>query len=77
MSNQRTIITISEKDKAWLESFSKARGISMAEAIRRGIAQFKEREEKNTYRTLVEETSGIWKKGDGLAYQEKLRSEWR
>jgi 6-phosphogluconate dehydrogenase len=77
MGNQRTIITISEKDKAWLESFSKARGISMAEAIRRGIAQLKEREEKNTYRTLVEETSGIWKKGDGLAYQEKLRSEWR
>ncbi|MFH1480869.1 MAG: CopG family transcriptional regulator [Pseudomonadota bacterium] len=77
MGNQRTIITISEKDKAWLEGFSKARGISMAEAIRRGIAQLKEREEKSTYLTLVEETSGIWKKGDGLAYQEKLRSEWR
>lgn len=77
MGNQRTIITVSDKDKAWLEGFSKARGISMAEAIRRGIAQLKEREEKNTYLTLVEETSGIWKKGDGLAYQEKLRSEWR
>ena len=77
MGNQRTIITISEKDKAWPESFSKARGISMAEAVRRGIAQFKEREGKNIYRTLVEETGGIWKKGDGLAYQKKLRSEWR
>ena len=72
MGNQRTIITVSEKDKAWLKSFSKARGISMAEAIRRGIAQLKEREEKNTYLTLVEETSGIWKKGDGLVYQETL-----
>ena len=77
MSSQRTIITISEKDKAWLESFSKARGISMAEAVRRGIAQLRKREEKNTYRTVVKETRGIWKKGDGLTYQEKLRSEWR
>jgi len=77
MGSQRTIITISEKDKGWLESFSKARGISMAEAIRQGIAQLKEKEAKNIYRTLVEETSGMWKKGDGLAYQEKLRSEWR
>jgi hypothetical protein len=25
---------------------------------------------------LVECTTGIWKKGDGLAYQEKLRAEW-
>ena len=77
MPNQRTIITISDRDKAWLEGFSKAKGISMAEAIRQGIAQLKEREEKNTYLMLIEETSGIWKKGDGLAYQKKLRSEWR
>lgn len=77
MGGQRTIITIPEKDKAWLVSFSKARGISMAEAIRRGIAQLREREEKNTYLTLVKDTRGIWKKGDGLAYQRSLRSEWR
>lgn len=77
MGAQRTIITISEKDKAWLESFSKARGISMAEVIRRGIAQLREREGKNFYRTLVDETRGIWKRGDGLTYQQELRSEWR
>lgn len=39
MGTQRITITLYERDKAWLESFSKARGISMAEAIRRGIAQ--------------------------------------
>ena len=77
MGAQRITITLSERDKAWLESFSKARGISVAEAIRRGITQLRSREEKNIYRTLVEETSGIWKKGDGLAYQKRLRSERR
>jgi hypothetical protein len=77
MGTQRTIITLSDEDKAWLESFSKARGISMAESIRQGIAHLREREEKDLYRTLIEETRGIWKRGDGLAYQKKLRSEWR
>jgi len=77
MASKRTIITLSDKDKVWLESFSKAKGISMAEAIRQGIARLKQSEGKNTYLMLVEETGGIWKKGDGLAYQEKLRFEWR
>ena len=49
----------------------------MAEAIRRGIAELKQKEERNVYQRLVEETRGIWRKGEGLAYQEKIRSEWR
>ena len=77
MGSQRTIVTISYEDKAWPESYSNISGISMAEAIRRGISQLKEREERNTFLTLVEETRGIWSKGDGLSYQEKIRSEWR
>jgi hypothetical protein len=77
MGRQRMIITISEKDKAWLEGYSRSIGISMAEAIRRGIAQLREREEKGTYQTLIEKTRGTWDKGDGMAYQEKIRSEWR
>jgi len=77
MGNRRTIITIPEKDRAWLEVFSKTRGISLAEAIRRGIAELRQKEERNVYQRLVEETGGIWRKGEGLAYQEKIRSEWR
>lgn len=77
MGNLRTIITISENDKKWLESYSKTSGISMAEAIRQGINQLRQREEKNIFQALIEETRGIWNKEDGLKYVEKLRSEWR
>jgi hypothetical protein len=77
MGNLRTIITISEDDKIWLESYSKTSGISVAEAIRRGISQLKEQEEKNIFQMLIEETRGIWSKEDGLDYQNKLRAEWR
>ena len=76
MGNLRTIITISEDDKIWLESYSKTSGVSMAEAVRRGISELRKREEKNIFRTLIKETQGIWNKEDGLEYQEKVRSEW-
>jgi hypothetical protein len=34
------------------------------------------REHKKIYKGLVQSTTGIWNKGDGLAYQEKLRAGW-
>ena len=34
------------------------------------------RERKRIYQRLVRNTTGIWNKGDGLAYQEELRAEW-
>lgn len=76
MASQRTIITISDKDKSWLEAYSKSHGISMAEAIRRGISELREKESEDLYKTMVRETQGIWEEGDGLEYQEKIRSEW-
>jgi hypothetical protein len=76
MGTTRTIITLSDDEKRWLTSFSKARRISVAEALRRGIACLKNSEGLNSYRASVEQTRGIWKKGDGLEYQQELRSEW-
>jgi hypothetical protein len=77
MGSVRTIVTLSEEDKTWLEGYSKAKGISMAEAIRRSIMRLKDQEAQSNYQNLVMRTRGIWRGGDGLAYQEKLRSEWR
>lgn len=76
MGTRRIIITIPDEDKLWLEGYSKLHQISMAEAIRQGIDQLKKAKKQQTYRQLVENTRGIWKKGDGLAYQKKLRAEW-
>lgn len=76
MASKRTIITLSEEDKQWLESYSRAHQVSLAEAIRQGIRRLKDAELEKTYRTIVQNTRGIWKEGDGLKYQRKLRSEW-
>ena len=69
-------MTLSEKDKKWIEIYSKTSRISMAEAVRRGIAGLREREERKTFQRLLEETRGIWQEQEGLTYQKKLRSEW-
>jgi len=49
---------------------------SIAEAIRQGIRKLKEAELVENYQALVNNTRGLWKKGDGLAYQKKIRDEW-
>ena len=76
MAGQRTIITLPDEDKAWLEEYSKAHGISMAEGVRNALRLLRENKQRDTYRALVEQTRGIWIQGDGLEYQRKLRSEW-
>jgi hypothetical protein len=76
MANKRTIITLSEEDKQWLESYSSLHRVSLAEAIRKGIRKLKEAELFENYQTIVQNSKGLWKKGDGLDYQKAIRAEW-
>jgi len=76
MKSARTIITISEQEKRWLAAYSGLHGVSLAEAVRRGIACLQVAEGQDTYRQIVTSTAGIWNRGDGLDYQRQIRSEW-
>ena len=76
MASTRTLITLPAEDKRWLADYSRTHGISMAEAVRRGIYNLKACERLNLYGSLLERTRGLWRKGDGLAYQSDIRSEW-
>jgi hypothetical protein len=76
MASTRTLITLPAEDKRWLIDYSRAQGISLAEAVRRGIQNLKRSERENLYAALLKRTAGIWQKGDGLKYQKKIRAEW-
>ena len=76
MSGKRIIITIPDEDKIWLDAYAEMHKISVADAVHQGIGLLKKGERQKTYQKLVEITCGIWKKGDGLAHQEKMRGEW-
>ncbi len=74
----RTVISISEDDKEWLEKRAAEDGIPMTEVVRRALHLMQEVEEreKPPTETLLARTRGLWKKGDGLEYQRRLRGEW-
>lgn len=76
MTSKRTIITLSDLERRWLTNYTKTHRVSMAEAVRRGIACLKASQRSGSYGAFVQRTKGIWLMGDGLKYQERLRSEW-
>jgi len=76
MGSKRTIITLPEEDKRWLESYGKAHGVSVSEAIRQSIKKLKENQADETYSLMIIKTKGLWKRGDGLEYQKSVRAEW-
>lgn len=71
----RMVISLDEKDKAWLEQESRKSGKSMAELVRAAISEKRTAEQKS-FKELLEATSGTWTQGDGLEYQLKIRAEW-
>lgn len=76
MGSKRTIITLPEEDKKWLESYGKAHGVSVSEAIRQSVKKLKENQADETYSLMITKTKGLWKRGDGLEYQKSVRAEW-
>ncbi|MEP7354648.1 MAG: CopG family transcriptional regulator [Acidobacteriota bacterium] len=71
----RMILSLEEQDKAWLERQAKSLNVSMAEVVRVAVRRMRDAEDKSMAEVL-KATRGIWKNGDGLKYQQKLRSEW-
>ena len=71
----RTIISIENDDKQWLEEESRRLGMPKSAIVRLSIRYMRLEREKS-FENLLNQTSGTWKEGDGLAYQERLRSEW-
>jgi hypothetical protein len=71
----RTIISLENDDKEWLDEESVRTGLPRAEIVRMSIRYMRQDREKS-FENLLSETRGTWKEGDGLAYQERIRSEW-
>jgi len=72
----RTIISLEEQDKSWLERKAREAGVPMAEVVRQAIRRMQQADDQS-FDQLLESTKGVWRKGDGLRYQRKLREEWK
>ncbi len=74
----RILISLPEKDKAWLDKTAKARHVAASALVRKAIEEFRSRAESepDRFEELHESVQGLWKKGDSVAFIRKLRKEW-
>jgi Arc/MetJ-type ribon-helix-helix transcriptional regulator len=74
----RTIVSIPEDEKKWLESHSRRHRISSAEVVRRAIREYRRKESQKGLAGVLRETAGTWTsvKGDTRDHVDALRKEW-
>ena len=75
----RTVISLDDEQKAWLDRQAALRRVSMAALIRQAVSEFQIREQRGSaasFQEVLKQTAGIWQAGDGLEYQERMRKEW-
>ena len=75
----RTVISLDPESKAWLDRQAKKEKLSMAELIRTAVRKYREEQRPGaaSFDDLLNETRGIWRCGDALEYQRRLRREWK
>ncbi len=73
----RTLIDIPDDQAAELTKLAQQEKVSRAELVRRAVADLLERKRVAKRDDAIRAAFGLWGKGgeDGLAYQERLRSE--
>ena len=75
----RTVISLHEEQKAWLDQQAALRCVSMASLIRQAVSEFWIREQHGSaaaFQEVLKQTAGIWQAGDGLEDQRRIRKEW-
>ena len=74
----RTLISLSPEEKRWLDQQAEREHTSMNGLVRKGIRLLmgKEPASEGSFDDWLKRTAGLWKAGDGLAYQRKLRATW-
>jgi hypothetical protein len=74
----RTVISLDETDKRWLDRQAALQHVPMTEVVRQAIQALRATREKNdeNFMSLLDDTAGIWPHGDGLAWQQDRRDEW-
>ncbi len=71
----RVLVSIADSELAWLEQQAVATGLSIAELILQAIRE-QRRVSEVPLDDVLQATRGLWRKGDGLAYQRSHRREW-
>ena len=74
----RTVISLDPDDMTWLDKEAKTRRIPMTQIVREAVLSLRQQRDIGApdFDQILRETVGIWKGGDGMAYQRAQRAEW-
>jgi hypothetical protein len=75
----RTLINLDPEDKAWLDREARKRRLPMTELVRQAIRRYRDHERSRRrpdLQSALARTAGLWRHGDGLNWQQRLRDEW-
>lgn len=74
----RTLISLDDEDKRWLDRKAEEEGKTMTELVRTAVRRYREQCESGepSLDQLLRQTSGLWKGAEGVEYQRAIRDEW-
>lgn len=74
----RTVVSLDPEDKEWLDRKAHEEHVAMTELARCAVKRMRAENAASplAFETLLQATAGLWRAGDGLAYQQKLHDEW-
>ncbi len=74
----RTILSIPEDEKAWVDGYGRRHRISSAEVVRRALREFRRLKSEKGLAAVLRETAGTWTspKGDSRDLVDSLRKDW-
>ncbi len=77
-ASTRTIISLPNPQKEWLEDVAKREGVAMTAVVRDAVAHYQQHlaAPLADFASLGSRLQGTWKHGDGLAWQTQMRDEW-
>ena len=75
---KRTVVSLEDDDKRWLDRRAAREGVSMTELVRQAVRLLRQRLEGRdaSFDELLDDTRGIWEAEDGLEYQRRSRNAW-
>jgi hypothetical protein len=74
----RTVISLDEPDKLWLDQQAALQNVPMTEVVRQAVRALRAARQQSgdDFAALIASTGGIWPNGDGLDWQQEIRDEW-
>jgi hypothetical protein len=77
----RTIVSLDERDKKWLDRKAKEQGVTMPTLARQAIRDFRmqggvlRKNGEPAFEEILRMTKGTWRKGDAAEWVRKMRRE--